>query len=210
MKVVEIFNSIQGEGKLIGEYVTFVRLAGCNLTCPFCDTKESWLAKDTQEMSVKEVCEQLKPLVEQTHCVVFTGGEPTLQWREILALVQTFEEDADEGVWWCMETNGTASADVYTQLRKLYINITVSPKAQAGYVDNCKYLHTIKYVVDKDFVDWVENIVDKDLPTEAYIWLQPCDGPDFEWSKKQILELVKKYPQKFRAGIQLHKFYDVQ
>ena len=44
----------------------------------------------------------------------------------------------------------------------------------------------------------------------SFVWLQPCDGPDIYKSKDTILKWIKKYPNKFRAGIQLHKYYGAQ
>ncbi|MHA1585232.1 MAG: radical SAM protein, partial [Promethearchaeota archaeon] len=51
--VMEIFDSIQGEGSWIGIPATFIRLSGCNLRCSWCDTKESW--ENAQEMSIEEI-----------------------------------------------------------------------------------------------------------------------------------------------------------
>ena len=73
MKIMEIFNSFQGEGHYMGRPCTFVRTAGCSLHCSFCDTKASW-AEGTNDMSPADIAARCDmPLV------VFTGGEPTEQ-----------------------------------------------------------------------------------------------------------------------------------
>ena len=76
MKVIEIFESIQGEGVHIGKAVTFLRLAGCNLHCPWCDTKESW-GDVGEEMTIAEILEKVNSY--RSSIVVITGGEPTIQ-----------------------------------------------------------------------------------------------------------------------------------
>ena len=76
MQVAEIFYSIQGEGELAGQPSAFVRLAGCNLHCSYCDTAYALLAEDGRSMTVAQVVERL--LSFPTGYVVITGGEPLL------------------------------------------------------------------------------------------------------------------------------------
>ena len=76
MKVNEIFYSLQGEGYHAGTAAVFVRLSGCNLRCPFCDTQH----ESGTEMSEAEIVEVLKQW--PTRFVVLTGGEPLLQITE--------------------------------------------------------------------------------------------------------------------------------
>lgn len=76
-KVVEIFNSIEGEGKRAGKPATFIRLAGCNLRCSYCDTLYALFGEAEEcrytEMSVDKILSgDLKP------CVTITGGEPLI------------------------------------------------------------------------------------------------------------------------------------
>jgi len=85
MKVNIIFNSIQGEGRYQGMPVVFIRLSGCTRKCSFCDTTYH---TEYKEMSVEEVIEAIKEYRGIT-TVVWTGGEPLLQLREI---EKVFEE----------------------------------------------------------------------------------------------------------------------
>lgn len=71
MKVIEIFKSIEGEGKRAGVVCTFIRLAGCNLRCSYCDTTYSYTGGT--EMSIDEIVSQV-----DTEHVTITGGEPLL------------------------------------------------------------------------------------------------------------------------------------
>lgn len=81
MKVVEIFNSIEGEGKRAGLPCTFIRLFGCNLNCSYCDTRYACEEKEDQppaykNMSVTEVMIKVKELGCPN--VTITGGEPLI------------------------------------------------------------------------------------------------------------------------------------
>ena len=66
MKVIEIFESIQGEGRWMGTPVTFIRLAGCNLHCSWCDTKESW--GDVANQTIKSCDEWIDECLQRFNC----------------------------------------------------------------------------------------------------------------------------------------------
>lgn len=187
MKVVEIFDSIQGEGRWMGVYCTFVRFAGCNLQCPFCDEKSKY--EKAKEMTVAQIAKKCK----QQH-VILTGGEPTLQ-EELKELISKL---LDEQHRIHIETNGTNGVPPMIDW------VTCSPKAPEFKIE-C-YYDELKLVVDEHLT------LKKALQlAEAYktglVWLQPCDGPHLEDSKRRILKWIKEYPHLFRAGIQLHKYY---
>ena len=96
MKVNEIFYSLQGEGHYTGTPAVFVRFAGCNLRCWFCDTD----FEKGVEMSEDEIVEAV--LQYSTRYVVITGGEPTLQITASLC-----DKLHAHGLYLMMETNGT-------------------------------------------------------------------------------------------------------
>jgi organic radical activating enzyme len=96
LDVNELFYSLQGEGGRTGQASIFIRLAGCNLACSFCDTDFEWGAKMTADEILREI--------EQYACkwIVWTGGEPSLQLND--AIVALFKEN---GYLQAIETNGT-------------------------------------------------------------------------------------------------------
>src|SRR5674476_1002413 len=102
LKTTEIFASVQGEGLRQGEPTIFVRLAGCNLRCGFCDTKKAW--RGGREISVEKIAEKVLRLRTEypTTWVCLTGGEPLAQnVRPLLLRLHA------EGFRVQIETNGT-------------------------------------------------------------------------------------------------------
>lgn len=86
MQIIEIFRSIQGESSFAGLPCTFVRLAGCNLRCDWCDSEYTFTGG--KKMSVEEVGAEVKRL-SAGGLVEITGGEPMLQERELLPLIDS-------------------------------------------------------------------------------------------------------------------------
>lgn len=83
MRVIEIFKSIEGEGVRVGKVVSFVRLAGCNLRCTYCDTKYSY--EGGKDMTIVAIVDQLQDLGCKD--VTITGGEPLIH-EKIKALLE--------------------------------------------------------------------------------------------------------------------------
>lgn len=100
LRVSEIFRSIQGEGTRAGAVCTFVRLAGCNLRCAWCDTQYAW-EPGGQEMTPEEVLERVGELGADR--VLVTGGEPLVQEAAIGLLVRLCELGGEV----LLETNGS-------------------------------------------------------------------------------------------------------
>ncbi len=92
-KIIEIFSSIQGEGKYVGLKQVFVRFFGCPLNCIWCDTpsEKSGPEKDFQEMSVPDVASVIRALGENCHSVSLTGGEPLLYPEFLKELLQSLK-----------------------------------------------------------------------------------------------------------------------
>lgn len=99
--LVEIFESLQGEGRNSGRPCVFVRFAGCNLACPWCDTD----VRRRFSMNLEELVAEVSGF--RTRSVILTGGEPTLV-KGVPELIAAVKE---KGFWIAVETNGTIAAD---------------------------------------------------------------------------------------------------
>ncbi|MCW2950536.1 MAG: Radical domain protein, partial [Thermoleophilia bacterium] len=109
LPVVEVFTSIQGEGTRSGEPATFLRLAGCNLRCVWCDTSYSWNREGVRAATAMSVGELAATVTERA--VVLTGGEPMLHRRRLPELIGELRAHSVEHV--TVETNATIfDADV--------------------------------------------------------------------------------------------------
>lgn len=118
----EIFSTIQGEGRNTGLPATFIRFAGCNLNCPWCDTRRQ--AKEF--LALPEIMAKVRKF--RNRAVVITGGEPTT----VVGLGDVLAKLKDEGYWLALETNGLkASPEV-----EMFDYVAVSPK----YFYRTKYL----------------------------------------------------------------------
>lgn len=105
MKVIEIFDSIDGEGKFAGCLATFIRLAGCNLRCSYCDTAYSFTGGT--EMSIEDILTEVKR-VGNTH-ITLTGGEPLIH-QGVEHLIRTLYRN---GFIVNIETNGAVDIEEY-------------------------------------------------------------------------------------------------
>ena len=86
MQVTEIYKSIQGESTHAGLPCVFVRLTGCNLRCSWCDSEYTFYGG--RKMTLEEVCDEVERLSPGGGLVEITGGEPMLQEREVVPLMQ--------------------------------------------------------------------------------------------------------------------------
>src|SRR5947207_3252563 len=100
MQITEIYSSIQGESSFAGLPCIFVRLTGCNLRCNWCDSEYTFTGG--VKMSVDEVMGEVRRL-SPVKLVEITGGEPMLQQREVLPLMQQLVAD---GYTVLLETSG--------------------------------------------------------------------------------------------------------
>lgn len=117
LRIAEIFYSLQGEGHHAGTPAVFVRGAGCNLACAFCDTDFSLKERRTPESILEEISRY------PARFVVLTGGEPTIQAAGFRALTTLLRQN---GYTVTMETNGTSADTLGVDW------VTVSPKLSQG------------------------------------------------------------------------------
>jgi len=193
MRVNEIFYSLQGEGFHAGTPAVFVRLSGCNLKCPFCDTNHADGCQMTETEVVTAVC------AYPARLVVVTGGEPSLQLTATLV-----DQLHVAGKWVAVETNGTHS------LPKNVDWITLSPK------DTFVGPQAIPVLTDADELKVVYDGVHEPL-TYPHInvrhrFLQPCDTGDGARNAAIMAATVAycKIEPEWRLSLQIHKILNIQ
>jgi 7-carboxy-7-deazaguanine synthase len=204
----EIFYSLQGEGRWVGTPMVFVRLAGCNLRCSWCDQPDSISDDfyDRQGMPWKMNYLKLEEgaiidsvMVWPAQHVCLTGGEPTS--HKLHSLVRRL---TDLSRFIHMETNGTYAPEWARELGW----ICISPKrGHPIHPDIASWASEFKLIVDEQFIIEEAN---EYLRYGKPVWLQPCnekDTADTEMLTKAI-NLVKENPH-FRLSTQLHKLIGV-
>jgi 7-cyano-7-deazaguanosine (preQ0) biosynthesis protein QueE len=103
-QIIEVFRSLQGEGRYVGVPQVFVRFAGCNLSCPWCDTAFARDVAAGEAYSCDELLKEVQPLAQGIHSVSLTGGEPLMQKEFLKAFLPVLREHK---LTVFLETNGT-------------------------------------------------------------------------------------------------------
>ena len=198
LPVMESFYTIQGEGYYQGNAAYFIRLAGCDVGCVWCDVKESWDATKHPVLSVQRIVEEAKKnIVSDKAVVVVTGGEPLLHNLDYLT-----SELHKEGILSNIETSGSSP------LSGEWNWICVSPKKfKPALPEVLALANELKVVVfNKSDFEWAEKNA---LATneDCKLYLQP------EWSKmEEIIPLIVAYIKenpKWQLSLQIHKYIDV-
>ena len=138
--IIEIFSSFQGEGLLIGERQIFVRFAGCNLNCNYCDTNDSKSEKSGVLMTPEEVTDEInKILTPDCKTISFTGGEPSLYPDFISQVSKNFDLNI------MLETNGTLPDNICSIDKLDMVSLDIKlPEHFNGEFDNEIFLNEIK------------------------------------------------------------------
>ncbi len=124
--VAEIFYSIQGEGSLAGRPALFIRFAGCNLRCVWCDTISVW--RKGKPYPFDDLIRRIEEFAGRDIDIVFTGGEPLLHRMWIEKIVERLE---DAFLVYQIETNGTIPPGDFLSAREdVFFN--VSPKLSSS------------------------------------------------------------------------------
>jgi len=209
-RVNNIFYSLQGEGRNTGRAAVFIRFAGCNLRCSFCDTEfESY-----REMSNEDILtEILKYENRDADCkplIVLTGGEPTLQVDE--AFVDFLHQHGYEVA---MESNGTRPApgnlDWLTVSPKVNEKLEMRNEKWEMKNEKCHQPDEIKIVFGEN-TDPAAIISHSSFLIPHLLYLQPCDTGDPDRNKaitQACVEYIKAHPQ-WRLSLQTHKLIDIE
>lgn len=194
LPLMEDFYTIQGEGTHTGRPAYFIRTAGCDVNCWWCDVKESWDEEKHPRTPVGEIVARATD--SGAPIAVITGGEPLL--HDLDPLTYRLKQ---EGLQVHIETSGSSPLSGYLDW------ITLSPKRFKKPLDDIfPYVDELKVVVlkNKD-IEWAEANAAK-CPEGTRLLLQP------EWetpsSVELIVDYVKDHPE-WQISLQTHKFMNV-
>ncbi|MEN9972555.1 MAG: hypothetical protein RIS20_902 [Bacteroidota bacterium] len=195
LPIMEHFFTIQGEGYHSGRAAYFIRTAGCDVGCVWCDVKESWTSTPDQLMTLDAILQ--KVLNANAQFVVITGGEPTM--HSLLALVNRLHENHIEVA---IETAGVHPLDANIDW------YCFSPKKFMKPIDEAyEKANELKVVINhiSDFT-WAEEHAEK-VSSHCRLFLQP------EWEKQdKLLPLLIDYVkgnQKWKISLQTHKYMNI-
>jgi len=187
-RINEIFHSVQGEGAMTGRAAAFIRMAGCNRACPFCDTDHTAFT----EMTAADILDTIEPW--PTRYAVVTGGEPLLQLDATLI-------DALHSRGWtvAIETNGTIPVPEGVDW------VACSPKARP-WADLAR-IDELKVVMTDDVAP---EAVASAFPQARQLFLQPChDAATGTANTAETVEYVKSHPR-WRLSLQTHRLIGVR
>ena len=192
IQIAETFTSIQGEGVWTGTPMFFIRFAGCNLSCPWCDTDH----RSKETLGVGTLIQRARATDRQRVCI--TGGEPTFQPDELEELVEGLQAD---GFAVHVETNGTGHVPPSVDW------ITVSPKVSPLPLVQ-KICHEVKSVIRVG-----EPLPERGLgPVGFHYYLVPeaSQGEEaVQWVIGLVMEPNDLVPP-WVLGIQVHKLIGMQ
>jgi 7-carboxy-7-deazaguanine synthase len=196
LPVMETFLSIQGEGFHSGKIASFIRLAGCDVGCHWCDVKESWNSKEFGKRKIEELAHEM--FSNKSPITIITGGEPLLYDLAGLCLsLKGVGQDLH------LETSG-----VYP-LSGAWDWICISPKKfKPARPEILQEANELKLVVfNHSDLEWAESF-ESQVNGDCKLFLQP------EWSKRDkmmplIVEFCKSHPH-WRISLQIHKYMGVQ
>lgn len=154
-KVVERFVSINGEGRRAGQLAIFIRFAGCNLNCSYCDTL--WAnEKDVsyELISSKDIYDYIKS--QKIKNVTLTGGEPLMQ-KGIVELLKLLSKDKELYVE--IETNGSVLLDEFLDIENSP-SFTMDYKLPSSNMENKMALDNFRYLTNKDTVKFVSGSIE--------------------------------------------------
>ena len=192
---MELFYSLQGEGYHQGKAAFFIRLAGCDVGCVWCDVKDSWDASKHPVISVEEIV--AAATAHPSRIAIVTGGEPLLHQLDPLTTALKAA-----GFQTHIETSGSSP------MSGSWDWVCLSPKKfKAPLAESVKAANELKVVVfNKSDFDWANSFVN-DVNTDCKKYLQP------EWEKSDamtplVIEYIKSNPS-WELSAQLHKYIQV-
>ncbi len=195
LPLAEEFYSIQGEGANSGKAAYFIRIAGCDVGCCWCDTKYSWNPGDFPMVAIETIISNV--VSSGADSVVITGGEP-LMW-DLGPLTRLLKE---QGMATFLETSGAFS------LTGRWDWITLSPKKGRPPVEEIWGVADELKVIIEDGTDFEEaEKYSGRVQSDCRLLLQP------EWNcYNEIIPLITEYVKRnvrWRVSLQTHKFMHI-
>ncbi|PJJ76301.1 organic radical activating enzyme [Thermoflavifilum aggregans] len=195
LPVMETFYSLQGEGFHQGRAAFFIRLAGCDVGCVWCDVKESWATEGYLQKTVQQLADEAA--AHPARLAIVTGGEPTLY--DLSALCDALHQ---RGFRVHLETSGAH------EVIGDFDWICLSPKKFKPPLESvCRQAHELKVVIyhRSDF-SWAESYA-RQVSDSCRLYLQP------EWSRcaqmaPLIIAYIQQHPQ-WELSLQLHKYVHI-
>jgi 7-carboxy-7-deazaguanine synthase len=195
LPIMETFYTVQGEGFYSGRAAFFIRIAGCDVGCVWCDVKESWDKSEHEILKVTDLITQVQE--SNTNFVVITGGEPAMY--DLTFLTQELKK---LGVEIAIETSG--AYDLIGEFDWVCLSPKKFKKPADSVVTRAQELKII--VFNKSDIQWAEDYASQ-VSDSCKLYLQP------EWNKKEamselILSYITQHPQ-WRISVQTHKYLGV-
>lgn len=204
MFVSEIFLSIQGESTYAGLPCVFVRLAGCNLRCSWCDTSYAREREGARTLSIEEVIDEVKRY--KNRLVEITGGEPLIQ-PDALALARTL---LAEGYKVLIETNGSVSLEGVDNRAVKIVDVKCPSSGHAGsfLMENLNRItpeDEVKFVIaNRGDFDYAKGFLENCLKDATrQVLFAPVKGA---LDPKQLAGWILKENLKVRLQLQLHSY----
>lgn len=147
MQVIEKFVSINGEGLKQGELAVFIRFAGCNLRCSYCDTRYSFENSVYTNESIEDLVNYC--LEKKVKNITLTGGEPLIQ----KGVYELMERLSNEGFNLEIETNGSVDISKFLDIKN--VSFTLDYKLPVSLMEKHMNVDNYKYISKKDSVKFV-------------------------------------------------------
>lgn len=214
-----IFHTIQGEGPFCGTPSVFVRLAGCNLQCPACDTDYT---QGRRAASIREILDKVREY-QSRGLVVITGGEPFRQDISQLLNVLT-----DAGFYVQIETNGTLEPVEYPYSImpdiRMGVYVVCSPKTGKVHPRINDVACCFKYVISHDSIHEDDGLPLRALehraspyvarPPQGWhrpIYIQPMDAKDPDVNEKNLRAAIAScMAHGYILQLQVHKLINME
>jgi len=208
VNVCEVFSSIQGESSYAGLPCFFIRLAGCNLRCAYCDTPHAW--EPGRDVAVPELIRQAAR--SPAAMVEVTGGEPLLQ-PGFVELAVGLRDGSGKPV--VVETNGSLDVSMVPDGVAAVVDVKCPGSGESGAfavgnTGRLRPIDEIKFVLsDRADYDWAKAFIERHGKASACraVWFTPAFG---RLPAEQIAEWIVADGLAVRLQVPLHKIFGVR